>query len=171
MRSKHPEKLALRSGIDEKRESLGPYFNEVLIDVNLLLSLVPSPFTVAMIASAMSKRTGIIAPEAIAEAGRAIGYIYVRKVRTPRVLSRPLRAIENLDPSPAPAAGTRKAIMPGAQQRRAGSGALRHRGTNRGPGSTFPVRIEVPGRRVIGEVQRRPGRARTIRRTCRARCL
>jgi hypothetical protein len=29
------------------------YFNELLIEVNLVLSLVPSPFTVAMMASAM----------------------------------------------------------------------------------------------------------------------
>jgi hypothetical protein len=32
------------------------YFSEVLIEVNLVLSLVPSPFTTAMIASEMPRR-------------------------------------------------------------------------------------------------------------------
>jgi hypothetical protein len=30
---------------------IAPYFKDVLIDVNLVLTLVPSPFTVAMMAS------------------------------------------------------------------------------------------------------------------------
>jgi hypothetical protein len=54
----HPKKRPCGYAVDMLRTTRAlaqvcAYFNELLIDVNLVLSFVPSPFTAAMIASAM----------------------------------------------------------------------------------------------------------------------